>query len=82
MILTKEQRTAIETTGNVRISVDGIECVLVRSDVFDRVQTVLGEDWTHDEMRIALARSFTENGWDEPGMEVYDDYDKHVREPR
>jgi hypothetical protein len=76
MTLTEEQRVAIETTGKVRISVDGIDCVLVRTDVFDRVQTVLGDEWTHDEMRIALARSFHANGWDEPGMDVYDDYDK------
>lgn len=72
MTLTKEQRAAIEGAGNVPIVVDGLDCVLVRSDVFDRLLGVLGDDWTHDEMRAALARSSPENGWDEPGMEVYD----------
>jgi hypothetical protein len=82
MTLTNEQRAAIEAAGNVPITVDDIDCVLVRSDVFARIQAVLGDDWTHDEMRAALARSSKENGWDEPGMEVYDEYDKHVRQPR
>lgn len=62
--------------GNIRLTVNGIECVLVRSDIFDRVRGILGDDWTHDEMRIALARSSKDNGWDEPGMEAYDDYDR------
>jgi hypothetical protein len=82
MTLTQEQRAAIEGAGNVRLCVDGMDCVLVRADVFERLQSVLGDDWTHDEMRAALARSSKENGWDEPGMEVYDDYDKHARQPR
>ena len=76
MTLTNEQRAAITTAGNVRINVDGIDCVLVRSDIYDRVSNVLGDDWTHDEMRLALARSSKENGWDEPGMEAYDIYDR------
>ena len=46
------------------------------SDVFDRVRNILGDDWSHDDMRKALARSSKENGWDEPGMEAYDHYDR------
>lgn len=78
MTLIKEQRAAIEAAGNVPITADGINCVLVRSDVFARMQDLLSGDWTHDEMRVALARSSQENGWDEPGMENYDEYDKHA----
>jgi hypothetical protein len=74
--LTKEQHATITATGNVRITVDGIECVLVRSDIFDRVRNILGDDWSHDDMRKALARSSKENGWDEPGMDAYDSYDR------
>lgn len=72
MTLTEEQLAAIEGAGNVQLAVDGIECVLVRSDVYDRIRGVLGDDWSHEEMLLALARSSKENGWDEPGMEVYD----------
>lgn len=79
MTLTKEQRAAIEGAGNVQLVVDGIECVLIRSDVYDRIRGVLGDDWSHEEMLLALARSSKENGWDEPGMEAYDEYDKYAR---
>lgn len=82
MTLTSDQRAAIETNGSVPLSVDGLDCVLVRSDIFDRVRGLLGDDWTHDDLLMLLARSSQENGWDEPGMEVYDEYDKHAPEPR
>jgi hypothetical protein len=32
---------------------------------------------THDELRLRLARSSKENGWDEPGTEQYDNYNEH-----
>lgn len=82
MTLTTDQRAAIEEAGSVPVSVDGLDCVLIRSDIFNRLRCLLGEDWTHEDMRIALSRSSEDNGWDEPGMEVYDEYDKHAREPR
>ena len=72
MELTLEQHEELASGGNVRLNVDGLECVVLRSDIFDRVSKVLGEDWTHDEMRLALARSSEGNGWDEPEMAVYD----------
>lgn len=72
MTLTKEQRAAIEGTGSLRMVVDGLDCILVRFDVFDRIRGVYGDDWSHEEMLLALARSSKENGWDEPGMEAYD----------
>ena len=75
MTLTNEQRSVILSKGNLPITVDGVDCVLVRTDVFNRLKSLLGEDWTHDEMRQALARSASENGWDESGMEAYDNYD-------
>ena len=53
--------------------------VLVRKTVFDRIKGLLYDDteMTHDELRLLLARSSKENGWDEPGMEDYDNYDEH-----
>jgi hypothetical protein len=82
MTLSEEQRAAIEGTGNVPMVVDGIDCILGRTDIFGRIRGVLGDDWTHEEMLLALARSCKENGWDEPGTEAYDEYDKHAPEPR
>ena len=56
----------------MRVTFGEVECVVLRSDIFDRVSKIIGEDWTHDEMRMALARSSAENGWDEPEMAAYD----------
>jgi hypothetical protein len=47
--------------------------------VFDQIKGLLHDDseMSHDELRILLARSSKENGWDEPDMEEYDNYDEH-----
>ena len=74
MELTHEQHEAVASGGNVRVTFGDLECVVMRSDIFERVSKVLGEDWTHAEMRLALARSSEGNGWDEPEMAVYDNY--------
>ncbi len=29
-------------------------------------------DWTEDELRLQLARSAKDNGWEDAGMEAYD----------
>jgi hypothetical protein len=71
MTLTAEQRQAIDRGESVSLVVDGISCVVIRSDVFQRVYRD-GGDWTHGELRQALAKSTAENGWDEPGMDAYD----------
>jgi hypothetical protein len=51
--------------------------VVLRKDVYDRVRQLLYNDseWADDELRLRLARSATENGWDEAGMDAYDRYD-------
>jgi hypothetical protein len=41
MDLTKEEHQAIASTGNVRVTVDGVACVLVRADLFDKVCNLL-----------------------------------------
>ena len=73
MKLTREQQKVLASGGNVRLTVDGLDCVVLRSDIFERVSMILGEDWTHDEMRMALARASEANGWDEPEMSAYDE---------
>lgn len=71
MNLTREQHEALVSCGNVRMTVDGIDSVVLLSDIFERVSRIIGEDWTHEEMRMALARSSEGNGWDEPEMAIY-----------
>lgn len=48
----------------------------------DPIRGVLGDDWTHEEMLMALARGSKENGWDEPGMEAYDEIAGTTHAPR
>ena len=55
--------------------------VVLRKDVYERVRQLLYDDseWTADELRLQLARSARDNGWDEPGMDDYDRYDEERR---
>jgi hypothetical protein len=50
----------------------GVEFIIIRSEDFDKVEALLDPD--HQELRMMLARSSEDNGWDEPGMEAYASY--------
>lgn len=78
MTFTKEQREAVETKGTVPITIDGIECVVVRADVFDKVRTVMSDELTQDDLRAILARSAQGSDWLDESMDIYDDYDSHL----
>lgn len=56
--------------------------VILRKDIYERVQHLFADDseWTEEELRLLLARSARDNGWEEPGMEDYDRYDEVRRE--
>jgi hypothetical protein len=77
MTLTKEQRETIEHAGSVAVTIDGIECVILRADVYDQVRTVLSDDPSHDDLRAMLALSAENSDWLDASMDTYDDYDKH-----
>jgi hypothetical protein len=79
--LTEEQRQAVSTEENPTV-VDPqtkVAYTLVRKELFDRIRGLLYDDseMTNDDLRLILARSSKENGWDEPGMEEYDHYDEY-----
>jgi hypothetical protein len=40
------------------------------------------DEMTEEELRLLLARSAAANGWDEPGMEDYDEYGAKRAEQR
>ena len=74
--LTDEQRQQLESGKAVDVT-DAQTArlyVVLRKDVYDRVRQLLYDDseWTADELRLQLARSAGDNGWDEPGMDAYD----------
>jgi hypothetical protein len=79
--LTEEQRQVVSAQENPTILDPQTRepYILVRKAVFDRIKGLLYDDseMSHDELRLLLARSSKENGWDEPGMEDYDNYDEH-----
>lgn len=75
MTFTQEQREAIEQAGSVAVSIDGIDCVVLRADVYDQVRAVLSDDLRHGDLRAMLARSAENSDWLDPSMDIYDDYD-------
>jgi len=81
--LTSEQRQQLESGKAVDVSdpQTSERYVILRKDVFDRVSRLLYDDsdWSADELRLQLARSAKDNGWDIPGMEAYDRYDEELR---
>jgi hypothetical protein len=83
IVLTEEQRGQLESGKAVDVtdSITAEVYVVLRKDVYERVRNLLYDDseWTDDEMRLQLARSAKENGWEEAGMEAYDRYDEELR---
>jgi hypothetical protein len=81
MNLTEGQKAAVQSGEAVRVWDDDLECVVVRADVYDRVKELLYADteWTDDELRRALAKSADANGWNEPEMAAYDNYDEEIQ---
>ena len=83
--LTDEQRQQLENGKAVDVTDPQTAqlYVILRKDVYERVRHLLYDDseWTEDELRLHLARSAKENGWEEPGMDDYDRYDE-VRQKR
>jgi hypothetical protein len=77
MILTHEQRKAVEAGHNIPLTVDGIDCVIVRADIFEKVRAVLPDGLSHDELDALLAISAEGSDWMDPAMDIYDEYDKH-----
>ena len=82
--LTEEQRQELSESEPIAIDPSTKETyVLVRKNVYDRIEGLLTSDgeWTDDELRLVLARSAEANGWNEPGMDDYDRYDAHRAKP-
>ena len=81
--LTEEQRQQLESGRAVDVSdpETSQHYVILKKDAFERVRGLLFDDsdWTEDELRLMLARSSKDNGWDEPRMDEYDRYDEELR---
>jgi hypothetical protein len=80
MNLTAPEKSAVANGEAVRVSEDGLECVVLRADVYDRLKHLLYDDrqWTDKDLRRILAKSAEGNGWNEPAMDDYDQYDERL----
>ncbi len=78
MQLTTDETQAIENGQVVSVAINKTECVILRKDLFERVKYLIYDDseLSPDEMRHLLARLGSEAGWDDPEMDIYDNYDE------
>ena len=78
MNLTQDQVQAIQSGQPVHLlePQSNVDCVLVPASMYERVQSLFGDSPLSREEQLALlAESGKRAGWDDPAMDVYDDYD-------
>ena len=82
--LTTDQRLAIQETGGKPVYLVDADTntsyVLLRADEYAKIQALVGVETESDPRALydAIDETFRE-GWDDPAMDVYDDYDAHQR---
>jgi hypothetical protein len=82
-ILTPEQRQAIARSGEAPVRVvdpeTTIAYVLLRADLYERIRTLLhlDDDRNPEAMYPLIDEVFGREGWDDPKMDAYDDYEAH-----
>jgi hypothetical protein len=69
MELSTEQIRALENGEAVPITIEHTRCVLLRTDIYERVQALLDIEATYS----LIDETFRE-GWEAPGMADYDRY--------
>jgi hypothetical protein len=81
--LTEQQRQQLQSGHAVDVTdtQTAQAYVILRKDVYEKVRHLLFDDaeWTDEELRLQLARSAKDNGWEEPAMDDYDRYDEELR---
>jgi len=79
MNITQVQLNQAKSGQVVEITENGDEFVLIRRDVYERVKKVLYDDSepSENELRAIFARGIESSDWNDPAMDVYDEYDKH-----
>ena len=84
--LTDDQRHAIEEHGGAPVYVvdaaSNASYVLIRAEQYEQVRPLFEDEEGHPrELYPHVEQSFRKAGWDDPAMEVYDDYDAHRPQP-
>ncbi len=79
--LSDEQRRALEhQQGKPLYIVDANSLetyVLLPAEAYRRAQALFDDDFAVSEMYAATSTAFEKAGWDDPALDVYNDYDKH-----
>ena len=77
--LTEQQQSALESQRGEPARVFNPRTretfVLVPADAYERLKSLLGEDFDPSEAYPAIDRAFAE-GWDDPKMDDYDRYEE------
>ncbi len=84
--LTAEQQQALDAQPEVPLRVvdprTNRTYVLLPAEDYERIKPLFEEDpITEAEMRFLAAEAGRRAGWDDPEMDVYDDYDAHRPQP-
>ena len=84
--LTEEQQHALDAQPEIPPRViderTNTTYVLISLEDYERIKPLFEEDpITEAEMRYLLAEGGKAAGWDDPEMDVYDDYDAHRPQP-
>ncbi len=81
--LTDQQRRELRQNNGHEVRVadpeTGQQYVILPVEVYDRLKRLLYDDsdWTPEEQLRLLAESGKRAGWDDPDMDVYDNYDEN-----
>ena len=83
MELTPEQRQQLRQANGAEVRFRDPEAnreyVILPAEIYNRLRSILSDDgdWTPEEQLFLLAESGKRAGWDDPEMDVYDNYDEN-----
>lgn len=80
MQLTPEQLQTVKNGQPLRFTAENTEFVVLRADTFERVERLLYDDspLSDQERQFLLREAGRRAGWDDPELDVYEQY----REPK
>jgi hypothetical protein len=82
--LTEDLRQAIEERGGAPLDlIDSMNnrYVLLRADQFEKVRALFEEDDFDPREMYPLIDEVMKEDWDDPAMDIYNDYDAHRSKP-
>ncbi|HJT36005.1 MAG TPA: hypothetical protein VJ783_28540 [Pirellulales bacterium] len=76
MQVTSDQIQAIRQGEPVRIASqeDGLECVVIRADIYDRVSALLDDSLSEADVGLLIERTMHEDDLQDPLLESYQKY--------